>query len=104
MNEIRMFPIMANRYNRKEPWDAPIEIPWGMISPCESRAKMNHSQSLERLAERGGLCPTEAMNVLGDRAWNFGPHDYEAQKEAGRRLRERVYQFLDEEQGDQING
>ena len=98
----RMFPIQENRYNRKEPWDAPTEIPWSIIAPYDNRARRNHSQSLERLAEKGGLSPSEAMNILNDRDLFSGNHNYEAQREAGRRLRERVYQFLDEEEGDRL--
>jgi hypothetical protein len=39
-------------------------IPWEMIEPCEAQAKRNHDQSLERLAERGGLGASEAVCVL----------------------------------------
>ena len=54
----RMFPIM----------DGPA-IPWRLIAPHERQAQRTHSQTLERLAERGGLSPCEAMAVLEDREW-----------------------------------
>lgn len=37
-----------------------------MVLPFEHRAKQNHSQSLERLARRGGLSPLELYNVIMD--------------------------------------
>lgn len=46
-------------------------IPWRLIAPHEERAKRNHAQSLERLAERGGLNPTEALCVIEDRALEY---------------------------------
>lgn len=51
----RQFPIM----------DGP-SIPWAMIAPHEARAQSNHSQTLERLAQRGGLSVKEALCVLKD--------------------------------------
>lgn len=52
MSEI-MFPIMGG-----------TNIPWDMIAPHEDQAKRNHRQTLKRLAERGGLDCTEAVDVL----------------------------------------
>lgn len=46
-----------------------IGLPWSMIAPHEAQAVRNHSQSLERLAERGGLGSCEAVAVLEDRRW-----------------------------------
>lgn len=54
----RWFPIMG----------APA-IPWSMIEPCEKQAQLNHDQSLERLAERGGLAPCEALRRSSSVAW-----------------------------------
>lgn len=51
----RRFPIM----------DGP-SIPWAMIAMHERQARLNHSQSLEELAGRGGLSPREALWVLDD--------------------------------------
>lgn len=55
---LRMFPIMSGP-----------AIPWAVIAPCEKQADRNHGQTLERLAERGGLCPSEAVAVLDSRKW-----------------------------------
>lgn len=44
-------------------------IPWAMIAPHEPQAISNHSQSLERLAQRGGLAPCEALDIMEGRRW-----------------------------------
>lgn len=44
-------------------------IPWVVIAPCERQANNNHHQTLERLAERGGLSACEAVAVLESRKW-----------------------------------
>ncbi|MDQ0472773.1 hypothetical protein [Labrys wisconsinensis] len=50
-----------------------LGIPWSMIAPHERQALRNHSQSLSRLAERGGLSACEALAVLADREWRSMP-------------------------------
>lgn len=47
--------------------DRPRNVPWSMLAPHEERAKRNHDQTLQRLAERGGLSPTEMIAVIEDR-------------------------------------
>lgn len=49
----RQFPIQ----------DGP-SIPWSVIAPFEKQAIANHNQTLERLAQRGGLGAGEALCVL----------------------------------------
>lgn len=50
---------------------APRHIPWDVIAPHEAQAVLNHGgQTLERLAERCGLSPCEAVAVLEDRRWH----------------------------------
>lgn len=44
---------------------------WEIIAPHEAQAKINHDQSLERLAQRGGLSCYEALCVLQDRKLEF---------------------------------
>lgn len=51
--KIEMFPIMQG-----------VDIPWSMIKPFENNALNNHGQSLERLAQRGGLAPSEAIAII----------------------------------------
>ncbi len=60
--------VMAlEKKNRRFPIQGGPSIPWKAIAPCEGQAKRNHSQSLERLAERGGLSAIEAFAVLESR-------------------------------------
>jgi len=54
----RKFPIMGGP-----------SIPWFIIAPWDGQAQKNHNQSLERLAQRGGLSPCEAVAVLMGRKW-----------------------------------
>lgn len=45
-------------------------IPWQVIEPFAERAATNHSgQSLETLAQRGGLSPCEIYAVLNNKSW-----------------------------------
>lgn len=44
-------------------------IPWEMILPHDKQSKNNHSQSLERIAQRGGFSRCESIAVLQDRNW-----------------------------------
>lgn len=58
------FPILgANR-------DAKQSVPWSFIAPHSERAEKNHGQTLERLAERGGLSALEMLAVVLDLSWN----------------------------------
>ncbi len=45
------------------------EIPFAMVAPHEEQAQRNHGQSLNRLAERGGLAASEAIAILEGRKW-----------------------------------
>lgn len=45
------------------------EIPWALIAPHENQAQRNHGQSLERLAQRGGLAACEAIDIIEGRGW-----------------------------------
>lgn len=68
MTDQKMFPIMGVRNgSRKVRFD--FSIPWSLIEPHAAQAQKNHQQTLERLAERGGLDATEALAVLEERGW-----------------------------------
>lgn len=69
MNE-RQFPLLFSRSR-----DLPDlkSIPYEMIEPHEAQAKRNHDQTLQRLAARGGLSPSEACAVLLDRRFQMMP-------------------------------
>lgn len=47
-----------------------FRLPWALIAPHEAQARTNHYQSLERLAQRGGLSFCEAAAILEDRKWS----------------------------------
>lgn len=56
---MKEFPILGTKST----------IPWSAIARHDEQAKKNHYQTLERLAERGGLSWDEALAVLEDRPW-----------------------------------
>jgi len=51
--------------------DVPTSVPWGLVAPHEAQAQKNHSQSLERLNQRGGLDPIELVAVLEGRGLDW---------------------------------
>ena len=73
---------LARHKERRFPIQGGPSIPWSMIAPYEDQAQRNHSQSLERLAERGGLSPGEALAVMECRSWGTITADYEGHRKA----------------------
>lgn len=74
-NQSRKFPVIGT--NQKE------YIPWDVLTPHEKQALRNHcGQSLECLAERGGLSWNEILPILKDKTWREFPMlpDNEAKK------------------------
>lgn len=61
MSERRLFPILVGQ---RQAW-----VPWSVLAPHEKQAHRNHGQSLERLAERGGLAIQEAAALVTDQSW-----------------------------------
>lgn len=61
----RTFPIQ----------DGP-SIPWSVMAPHEGQCRRNHGQSLERLAERGGLGCSEAWLIVNDKKLGFAKDDH----------------------------
>jgi len=49
-------------------------IPWAMVADetAERQSQKNHSQSVERIAERGGYSAGEAVRVIAGLGWNGG--------------------------------
>lgn len=80
MNEVRKFPIIVDSEGTKAP--CPSWIPWDAIEPYEGHAQANHGQTLERLAERGGLGPEEAYLVMTGRRWRGEVFSEAFEKEA----------------------
>ena len=69
------FPVLLTADTRRELvayFDGSVLewVPWWLIESHEAQAQKNHSQTLRRLAERGGLCPSELVAVLEDRDWS----------------------------------
>lgn len=61
-------------YSQRRAGNVITSIPWDMIAPHEKQALVNHDQTLERLAQRGGLEAVEAMKVLrGEKLFPFEP-------------------------------
>lgn len=83
MREI--FPIMQGTMLRG--------IPWGMVAPLEERAQKNHSQTLDRLAERKGLEPTEMLKLLNDE--DLFP--YKSDPDAEQKIMVMILEFLNKE-------
>lgn len=50
--------------------DCPKSVPFELLD--ENQAKSNHYQTLQRLAERGGLYPTEMIAVIAKRPFLYG--------------------------------
>jgi len=59
----RQFPIIWQERG-KPIHGCPTSIPWDCIAGHENQAQLNHGQTLDRLAERGGLAPTEAFAII----------------------------------------
>jgi len=60
---IKLFPILSPHE------DGPKSIPWYLIEPHEEQALKNHYQTLNRLAERGGLSYRELEYLMKDERW-----------------------------------
>lgn len=60
----KQFPVLGNAKIKSVAWD--------IVEPHRAQAAKNHGgQSLETLAQRGGLSLDELVAVLADRNW-FG--------------------------------
>lgn len=69
----RRFPVLNQQDCRPQLRKTmPRSIPWAFAETFREQAYENHSQTLERLAERGGLSPEEiwmAANAKSLRMW-----------------------------------
>lgn len=65
---MRRFPVMRPYAERRKLGEdyLPRDIPWSVVAPFAQRAVKNHDQTLERLAERGGLSAYELRCLLSD--------------------------------------
>lgn len=56
----RRFPVLNQQACRASERKAmPRSVPWAFVEKFRAQAEQNHDQTLERLAERGGLAPEE---------------------------------------------
>jgi len=62
-----MFPIMGDPIIKA--------LPWAFMRPHEAQAQQNHGQTLNRLANRGGLGIEEAYHILRDEQYVHGVHN-----------------------------
>lgn len=67
----RMFPVLWQSLSWRETAElealgCPRAVPWRLLEPHARQAMLNHDQTLERLAQRGGLSPEEMICVLRD--------------------------------------
>ena len=57
-----------NAYEKRTEY--PRTVPWELVRDHDKQAQSNHSQTLERLAQRGGLSPLELWCVVNDMKWH----------------------------------
>ncbi len=93
--EGKRFPILGidQRDIENHP-ERPRNVPWAMLEPFEGNAKKNHDQSLQRLAERGGLDVTEMVAIIEGHTIRWLRD--QAESSPARSPRERGSKFEDE--------
>jgi hypothetical protein len=69
------YPILSGQTDeayeaRRNHTPYPRSVPWDLVKDHEEQAYSNHSQTLTRLAERGGLSPKELWCVVHDKRWH----------------------------------
>ena len=64
-----LFPVRLTWKERRHFPGCPGTVPWAAIAPFEAQAQRNHKQSLQRLADRGGLHPVEVWAVMNGKDW-----------------------------------
>ena len=64
-----MFPILIDYKIRN--YTGIREVPWNFVEPARKQIETNHGQTLERLAERGGLCWYELLCGLQRQKLDF---------------------------------
>lgn len=62
-----MFRVMEwpSREDRTEPWS----VPWGLVEQWSEQIEVNHSQTMERLHERGGMGANELWLAAHGLRW-----------------------------------
>lgn len=66
----RKFPVLMGADSKElRAFGCPMVVPWDFIADNARMCEQNHSQTPERLAERGGLAPCEMCAVVEGRRW-----------------------------------
>ena len=89
-----MFPVLESIGSR------PVYIPYNIISPHEAQAIRNHSQTLQQLAERGGLDWTEILAILNDKTWGEMGYKFHLQPGEMEKAKEAVLSYIRERSGN----
>lgn len=89
-----MFPILESVGSQ------PVYIPYNIIAPHEAQAIRNHSQTLQRLAERGGLDWTEVLAILNDKTWKEMGYKFHLQEGEMEKAKEAVLDYIKERSGN----
>lgn len=66
---MKTFPILQSCVSRcrKQHFHSPLVVPYDLVKRHEAQALANHGQTVDRLAERGGLSWLELLMVLTDK-------------------------------------
>jgi hypothetical protein len=67
MKHFTEMPIILSKEDKKASPNSPRFIPMFLLN--EEQAQTNHMQTLQRLAERGGISPDEAIAIMDRRKW-----------------------------------
>jgi hypothetical protein len=69
---MKTFPIheASIKRAREQHFQSPLVVSFDLVRRHEEQAYANHAQTVERLAERGGLTWLELLAVLVDKRWS----------------------------------
>ena len=69
----RRFPVLNQQHCRPEARKKmPESVSWEFAETFRAQAHVNHDQTLERLAERGGLAPEEMWCAAHGHSFRYG--------------------------------
>ena len=67
---MKTFPIIISNSQRRN-YNGLREVPWNFVETARTRIESNHSQTLEGLAQRGGLDWAELLYGLENKKLDF---------------------------------
>lgn len=89
---VGMMPLMKTVKRGETELIGPDAIPMDMLRPHEKRAKSTHGQTLDRLKERGGLGPIEALAIIED----YNPYGKRIKPAQRQQALSRLYLLMEE--------